>query len=117
MQAIFWREHLDATNPGIGSIFFENGCAGGAVAFLVRCRASSPDDTPSLIDGCTIVAALSNSMKASAPASFPNVIGVRASEILEGDQYLVDCDASLLEAGGGKNSDAETSLYYRLKHQ
>ncbi len=48
--------------------------------------------------GCTIVAALSNSMKASAPASFPNVIGVRASEILEGDQYLVDCDASLLEA-------------------
>ena len=48
--------------------------------------------------GCTIVAALSNSMKASAPACFPNVIGVRASEILEGDQYLVDCNASLLEA-------------------
>ena len=48
--------------------------------------------------GCTIVAALSNSMKASAPACFPNVIGVRASEILEGDQYLVDCKASLLEA-------------------
>lgn len=48
--------------------------------------------------GCTIVAALSNSMKASAPACFPNVIGVRASEILERDQYLADCNASLLEA-------------------
>ena len=47
--------------------------------------------------GCIIVAALSNSMKASAPACFPNVIGVRASEILEEEQSLADCDAGLLE--------------------
>ena len=48
--------------------------------------------------GSILIAALSNSMKASAPACFPNIIGVRASEILEGDQCLVDCNASLLEA-------------------
>jgi len=48
--------------------------------------------------GSVIVAAQANSMKASAPACFPHIISVRSSAILEGEQYLADCGAGLLEA-------------------